>query len=92
VTPASVFAGKFNSFIGNYSGIAAAGGFAHLVWKNGGFVNLHTHLQTATLTLPWPPAKLSRPPGPGQPRVNASAREMHVARGYLVCYCFSFTS
>jgi hypothetical protein len=52
VTPTPVFAGKFNSFIGDYSGIAAAGGFAHPVWNNGGFISLHTHLQTATLTLP----------------------------------------
>jgi hypothetical protein len=52
VTPTSVFVGKFNSFIGDYSGVTAAGGFAHPVWNNGGFVNLHTHLQTATLTLP----------------------------------------
>jgi len=52
VTPTSVFAGKFNSFIGDYSGIAAAGGFAHPVWNNGGFISLDTHLQTATLTLP----------------------------------------
>lgn len=52
VTPTSVFAGKFNSFIGDYSGIAAAGGFAHPVWNDGGFVSLDTHLKTATLTLP----------------------------------------
>jgi hypothetical protein len=52
VTPTLVFAGKQNSFIGDYSGIAAAGGFAHPVWNNGGFVSLHTHLKTATLTLP----------------------------------------
>ena len=52
VTPMLVFAGKSNSFIGDYSGIAAAGGFAHPVWNNGGFVSLHTHLKTATLTVP----------------------------------------
>lgn len=52
VTPTSVVAGKFNSFIGDYSGIAAAGGFAHPVWNNGGFISLQTHLQTATLALP----------------------------------------
>jgi uncharacterized membrane protein len=52
VTPTQVFAGKFNSFIGDYSGITAAGGFAHPVWNNGGFVSLATNLQTATLTLP----------------------------------------
>jgi hypothetical protein len=37
------------SFIGDYSGIAAAGGQAHPVWTNGGFNN--GHLQTATLTV-----------------------------------------
>ncbi len=52
VTPTQVFAGKKNSFIGDYSGIAADGGFAHPVWNSGGFVSLHTHLKTATLTLP----------------------------------------
>lgn len=35
------------AYIGDYSGIAAAGGFAHPVWTNGGFH--HGHLQTATL-------------------------------------------
>jgi len=52
VTPSLVFAGKRNPFIGDYSGIAAAGGFAHPVWNSGGFVSLDTFLQTATLTLP----------------------------------------
>jgi len=52
VTSSLVFAGKHNSFIGDYSGIAAAGGFAHPVWNSGGFVSLETFLQTATLTLP----------------------------------------
>jgi len=52
VTPMLVFAGKSNSFVADYSGIAAAGGFAHPVWNNGGFVSLHTHLKTATLTVP----------------------------------------
>jgi hypothetical protein len=52
VTPTPVFAGKFNPFIGDYSGIAAAGGFAHPVWNSGGFISLHTHLKTAALTLP----------------------------------------
>lgn len=52
VTPTQVVAGKSNSFIGDYSGIAAGGGFAHPVWNNGGFISLNTHLQTSTLTLP----------------------------------------
>ncbi len=37
-------------FIGDYAGIAAAAGFAHPVWNNGGFNN--GLLQTSTLTLP----------------------------------------
>jgi hypothetical protein len=41
------------SFIGDYAGIAAAGGFAHPVWTSGGFNN--GLLQTATLTLPKAP-------------------------------------
>jgi hypothetical protein len=52
VTPTPVFVGKFNPFIGDYSGIAAGGDFAHPVWNNGGFISFDTHLQTATLTLP----------------------------------------
>jgi hypothetical protein len=35
------------SFIGDYGGIAAAGGFAHPVWTNGGFNG--GRLQTAAL-------------------------------------------
>ncbi|HXN23824.1 MAG TPA: sialidase family protein [Candidatus Dormibacteraeota bacterium] len=38
------------TFIGDYSGNAAAGGFAHPVWTSGGFNN--GRLQTATLTTP----------------------------------------
>jgi hypothetical protein len=38
------------SFIGDYAGIAAASGFAHPVWTNGGFNN--GSLQTSTLQLP----------------------------------------
>lgn len=38
------------TFIGDYSGNAAAGGFAHPVWTSGGFNN--GQLQTATLTTP----------------------------------------
>jgi hypothetical protein len=37
------------SFIGDYSGIAAAGGNAHPVWTSGGFNN--GQLQTAVLTV-----------------------------------------
>ena len=37
-------------FIGDYSGTAAGGGFAHPVWTNGGFNN--GFLQTAVLTTP----------------------------------------
>ncbi len=39
-----------NGFIGDYAGVAAAAGFAHPVWNNGGFNN--GLLQTSTLTLP----------------------------------------
>jgi hypothetical protein len=46
ITPALVNAGTA-SFIGDYAGIAAAGGFAHPVWTSGGFNN--GRLQTATL-------------------------------------------
>jgi hypothetical protein len=52
VTPTQVVAGKSNSFIGDYSGIAAGSGFAHPVWNSGGFISLGTRLQTSTLTLP----------------------------------------
>jgi hypothetical protein len=44
VTPSLINAGGA-TFIGDYAGIAAAGGFAHPVWTN-------ELLQTATLTLP----------------------------------------
>jgi hypothetical protein len=46
ITPTTVNAGTA-SFIGDYAGIAAAGGFAHPVWTNGGFNN--GRLQTAAL-------------------------------------------
>jgi hypothetical protein len=46
VTAASIDAGNA-SFIGDYGGIAASGGFAHPVWTSGGFNN--GLLQTATL-------------------------------------------
>jgi hypothetical protein len=46
VTAASIDAGTA-SFIGDYGGIAASGGFAHPVWTSGGFNN--GLLQTATL-------------------------------------------
>jgi hypothetical protein len=46
VTPSSINAGGA-SFIGDYLGIAAGGGFAHPVWTSGGFNN--GFLQTATL-------------------------------------------
>lgn len=46
VTPTSINAGSA-SFIGDYAGIAALGGFAHPVWTSGGFNN--GHLQTSTL-------------------------------------------
>jgi hypothetical protein len=53
-TNARVTASQINAgtaaFIGDYSGIAAAGGFAHPVWTSGGFNG--GLLQTATLTLP----------------------------------------
>ena len=51
VTPAPIVLGHFPTFIGDYSGNAAAGGFAHPVWNNGGF-STRSHLQTASLTLP----------------------------------------
>ncbi len=52
VTPTQVVMPKgIPNFIGDYSGIAAAGGFAHPVWNNGGFTN-NGMLQTAALTLP----------------------------------------
>jgi hypothetical protein len=46
VTASLVNAGNA-SFIGDYAGIAAGGGFAHPVWTSGGFNN--GRLQTATL-------------------------------------------
>jgi hypothetical protein len=46
VTATSIDAGNA-SFIGDYGGIAASGGFAHPVWTSGGFNN--GLLQTATL-------------------------------------------
>jgi hypothetical protein len=46
ITPATVNAGTA-TFIGDYAGIAAAGGFGHPVWTSGGFNN--GRLQTATL-------------------------------------------
>ena len=49
VTAASADAGS-TSFIGDYAGIAAAGGFAHPVWTNGGGNN--GQLQTSALQLP----------------------------------------
>jgi len=49
VTAVSANAGS-TSFIGDYAGIAAAGGFAHPVWTNGGGNN--GQLQTAALQLP----------------------------------------
>lgn len=49
VTPTSINADSA-SFIGDYSGNAAAAGTAHPVWTSGGFNN--GSLQTATLTLP----------------------------------------
>ncbi len=52
VTPTQVVMPKgIPNFIGDCSGIAAAGGFAHPVWNNGGFTN-NGMLQTAKLTLP----------------------------------------
>jgi hypothetical protein len=49
VTPASINAGTA-SFIGDYTGIAAAANFAHPVWNDGGFNG--GRLQTAILQLP----------------------------------------
>ena len=49
VTPSLINAGTA-SFIGDYSGNAASGGFAHPVWTSGGFNN--GRLETATLTTP----------------------------------------
>lgn len=49
VTSASIYCDK-TSFIGDYAGIAAAGGVAHPVWTSGGFNG--GRLQTAVLTLP----------------------------------------
>jgi hypothetical protein len=49
VTAASADAGT-TSFIGDYAGIAAGGGFAHPVWTNGGGNN--GQLQTSALQLP----------------------------------------
>jgi len=49
VTAASANAGT-TTFIGDYSGLAAAGGFAHPVWTNGGGNN--GRLQTSSLQLP----------------------------------------
>jgi|GEM_PF-1689423 len=49
VTPALIDSATA-SFIGDYSGIAAAAGVAHPVWTNGGFNN--GQLQTTTLTVP----------------------------------------
>ena len=46
VTP-SIINAATSSFIGDYAGIAALGGFAHPVWTNGGFNN--GQLQTSTL-------------------------------------------
>ena len=49
VTSALINAGTA-SFIGDYSGNAASGGFAHPVWTSGGFNN--GQLETANLTTP----------------------------------------
>jgi len=49
VTPATIDAGTA-TFIGDYTGIAAGGGFAHPVWTSGGFNN--GSLQTTALPLP----------------------------------------
>jgi len=49
ITAASANAGT-TTFIGDYAGIAAAGGFAHTVWTNGGGNN--GRLQTSALQLP----------------------------------------
>jgi hypothetical protein len=49
VTAASADAGT-TSFIGDYAGIAAGGGYAHPVWTNGGGNN--GQLQTSALQLP----------------------------------------
>ena len=49
VTSALVNAGN-TSFIGDYSGNAASGGFAHPVWTSGGGNN--GRLETAALTTP----------------------------------------
>ncbi len=49
VTSATIDAASA-SFIGDYAGVAAAAGFSHPVWTNGGFNN--GSLQTAKLTLP----------------------------------------
>ena len=46
VTPTLINAGTA-SFIGDYAGIAADGGFVHPVWTNGGFNG--GRLQTTTL-------------------------------------------
>jgi BNR repeat protein len=46
VTPSSIDAGA-TSFIGDYMGIVAGGGFVHPVWTSGGLNN--GYLQTATL-------------------------------------------
>ena len=49
VTPATIDAATA-TFIGDYTGIAAGGGFAHPVWTSGGFNN--GSLQTTKLPLP----------------------------------------
>lgn len=49
VTPTSIYCDG-TSFIGDYSGIAAGGGYAHPVWTSGGFYN--GCLRTAALKAP----------------------------------------
>jgi hypothetical protein len=41
-----------SSFIGDYSGIAAAGGYAHPVWTSGGLSSAGSRLDTAALQIP----------------------------------------
>ena len=48
VTPSSIDTGTVKTFIGDYTGNAAAGCQAHPVWTSGGYNN--GHLQTAQLT------------------------------------------
>ncbi len=48
VTPSSIDTGTVKTFIGDYTGNAAANCYAHPVWTSGGYNN--GHLQTAKLT------------------------------------------